>query len=87
LLTGLAEQAGPVKPCKAPHPDECHNPTAFLTTYFAQSRHKRLRFFNKAHHNIVIAQEYRDRDRIKVMLRRSSSFRYAVEAIQQWVGQ
>lgn len=84
LLTSLANKSGPAPRCNKQHPDRCTNPIDVLTNYFSQSRNRRLKFFNKADHNIVIAAEYRDQDRIKVIRRRSSSFRYLVEAIEGW---
>jgi hypothetical protein len=85
LLTSLASQGGPAPRCTAPHPDECRDPVAFLTKYYKQGRHRRLKYYNKADHNILIATAYRDQDKIKVIKRRSDSFRYLVEAIEGWV--
>jgi hypothetical protein len=84
LLTGIAEQGGPAPRCNAQHPDRCTNPVAFLTDYFKLGRHRRLKFYNKADHNIVIATAYRDQDKIKIIKRRSRSFRYLIETIEGW---
>lgn len=84
LLTMLASQRGHAPRCNKQHPDRCMNPVATLTDYFGQGSHRRLKFYNKADHNIVIAKEYCDQDKIKIIRRRSRSFRYLVEAIEGW---
>lgn len=85
LLTEIARSAGPASVCRVQHPDECQNPVSVLKKYFGESRHRRLKYYNKADHNRVLADHYCKADKVDAM-RTSGSFRRVVETIERWVG-
>ncbi|RCJ29560.1 hypothetical protein A6769_35505 [Nostoc punctiforme NIES-2108] len=67
-----------------PDPDRCQNPAGELKRYFGQGYNKRLKYFNKSDHNIVITEEYIKQGKVESMLN-SSSFSRMIYAIKQWV--
>lgn len=66
-----------------PHPDRCKQPARELGAYFSKGHNKRLRAFNKALHNALIAEEYIRRDRVGRMSK-SASFSRLVETVEAW---
>lgn len=61
-------------------PHEVVKPQEVLRRYFGQGYNARLKFFNKATHNVVLAQAFVDNDRLRA-LRRHNGYSRLVETI------